>query len=357
VALIQRERTHDLPGASSLHEEKAVAFFGAWAIIGLYLDGWAHIHNKPETFFSPWHGVLYSSVGAAVVYFGFREYILRKPSALTDRWLGVGFFIFIAGAGLDLVWHEVFGIEVDLEALLSPTHLMLLTGGVLMLSYPARAAAERGGGRQVRFRQFWPVLVSLTLVALVVQFFTQYFAAHRFGGLWVTSPGRGGNDMWEVAIIGAVFVTNLILLSATFVAVRRWDTPMGTFTLMYTTVAVGVTGMFAFETWRHIPAALVAGLVTDLLARRLRPSAERRRQALAFACLVPFVIWSMWLIALYLTAGIRWSVDLWGGTVYLTVLEGLGLGVLAFPRPASVPVEVVAGAHVTDEPLHREDQL
>src|SRR5262249_29464510 len=34
---------------------------GTWLLGGLYLDGWAHIHVPGlETFFTPWHAVLYS---------------------------------------------------------------------------------------------------------------------------------------------------------------------------------------------------------------------------------------------------------------------------------------------------------
>jgi hypothetical protein len=332
------------------HEEKAVAFFGTWAITGLYLDGWAHIHDKPETFFSPWHGVLYSGVGAAVAWFMFREYVLRKPSVISERLLTVGFVIFAVGAVLDFVWHEVFGIEVDLEALLSPTHLMLLTGGTVMLSYPARAAAARPSGRRTTFRRFFPVLMSLTLTAGLIQFFTQYLSAFRFGGLFPSD----GQDIWEITVIAAVFATNAIMLGATFIAVRRWDTPFGAFTFMYAALAFAFSGMFEFDVVFHVPAAAVAGLITDVLADRLRPSAGRRTQALVFACLVPLAIWSSWLVAIHATGGVRWSVDLWAGTVYLAVLEGLGLGLLAFPR-SSVLVEVLPGADVGDESLDRED--
>jgi hypothetical protein len=353
VALIEAERAAGQPTPSSPHEEKAVAFFGSWAILGLYLDGWAHIHDKPETFFSPWHGVLYSGVGAAVAWFMFREYVLRKPSVISERLLTIGFTIFAVGAGLDFAWHEIFGIEVDLEALLSPTHLMLLTGGTVMLSYPVRAAAARASGRQTSFGRFFPALASLTLTALLVQFFTQYLSAFRFDGLFQTQ----GQDIWEVTVIAAVFVTNAIILGATFIAVRRWDTPFGAFTFMYTTMAFAFTGMLEFDVVFHVPAAAVAGLVTDVLADRLRPSVERRNQALVFACVVPLVIWSAWLVAIHASQGVRWSVDLWAGTVYLTVLEGLGLALLAFPRASSMLVEVVPGPHVGDEGLHREDQL
>jgi hypothetical protein len=47
-----------------------MAGLGSWLIGGLYLDGWAHIHVPAlETFFTPWHAVLYSGylAGAATL--------------------------------------------------------------------------------------------------------------------------------------------------------------------------------------------------------------------------------------------------------------------------------------------------
>src|SRR5688500_828822 len=39
-----------------------------WILVGLFLDGWFHIHRPDgESFFTPWHGVLYSGVAATVV--------------------------------------------------------------------------------------------------------------------------------------------------------------------------------------------------------------------------------------------------------------------------------------------------
>jgi hypothetical protein len=32
----------------------------AWTVAGIYLDGWAHNHGKVDSFFTPWHAVLYS---------------------------------------------------------------------------------------------------------------------------------------------------------------------------------------------------------------------------------------------------------------------------------------------------------
>ena len=50
----------------------------------------------------------------------------------------VGVVGFAAGGGGDMVWHMIFGVEVDLEALLSPSHLLLFASS--LSSSPARFA-------------------------------------------------------------------------------------------------------------------------------------------------------------------------------------------------------------------------
>jgi hypothetical protein len=47
------------------------------------------------------------------------------------------------------------------------------------------------------------------------------------------------------------------------------------------------------------------------------------------------MIWGAWLGAIQTMDGIHWAAELWTGTLFLAVLEGLGLGLLAFPRIAS----------------------
>jgi hypothetical protein len=52
----------------------------------------------------------------------------------------LGFMIFALGGGVDFAWHTLFGFEADEEALLSPAHLLLATGAILLTSGPLRAA-------------------------------------------------------------------------------------------------------------------------------------------------------------------------------------------------------------------------
>jgi hypothetical protein len=307
------------------HDERAIAFFGSWMVFGLFLDGWAHQAEKPETFFSPWHLVLYSGFGAAVAYFTFRERILKKRTE-GDRLTIAGLVVFIVGAVGDGAWHEIFGIEVDLEALLSPTHLALMIGGLLMLgiAYRKEIAVQPRSPRAD-----YSLVVTMTLGAAVVMFFTQYFSAFRFSGVW---PTQGDNDVWEVHALGSVFVMNAIMLGLAFLIVRDWTPPRWTFTFAFGALGAGMVLMEGPSEGPllNIVAAAAGGLVTDVLVMRLRPSRQRVTAARIFSVLVPLAVWGLWFASLHLQDGVHWAAELWTGTIVLAALEGAGLGLLAF---------------------------
>ncbi len=47
--------------------------------------------------------------------------------------------IFLFAGGADMVWHTIFGVEANLAAALSPSHLLLAVGAVLLLTSPLRS--------------------------------------------------------------------------------------------------------------------------------------------------------------------------------------------------------------------------
>jgi hypothetical protein len=303
-------------------------------VVGLFLDGWAHQAQKPETFFSPWHLILYSGFGAAVAYFTFRERILKKR-AEGDRLTIAGLVVFIVGAVGDGIWHEVFGIEVDLEALLSPTHLALMIGGLMMLgiAYRKQLAAEPRSERAD-----YSLVVTMTLCAAVTMFFTQYFNAFEYSGLWETSSS--GEEFWEVHGIASVFVMNAIMCGLAFLTVRDWTPPRWTFTISFGALAAGMVLLQGRRgPMLNIVAAAAGGFITDLLVMRLRPSRDRVRSARVFSALVPLALWSLWFASIHLQDGVHWAAELWTGTIILTALEGVGLGSLAFPSRSAHPLQ------------------
>ncbi len=47
------------PVATSVREDLVTALLATWLTIGGFVDGFAHRNlDTPETFFTPWHGIL-----------------------------------------------------------------------------------------------------------------------------------------------------------------------------------------------------------------------------------------------------------------------------------------------------------
>ena len=55
----------------------------------------------------------------------------------------VGVAALLLGGALDFVWHSVFGFEHQLDLLLSPPHLFLLTGLFFLITGPVRSGLAR----------------------------------------------------------------------------------------------------------------------------------------------------------------------------------------------------------------------
>src|SRR5579859_3997899 len=152
-----------------------------WLMTGGFLDAWAHNHFALESFFTPWHAVLYSGflvvamvlIGTVVLNHARGETWQKAvPAGYELSVLGV--FGFAIGGVADMFWHILFGIEKNIDAQLSPTHLLLMICLGLILAGPLRAAWRRPIGPT---RQDWltqlTLPVSLLLLLLVFSLVTQ----------------------------------------------------------------------------------------------------------------------------------------------------------------------------------------
>ena len=303
-------------------EEVAFAFFSTWSIIGLFVDGWAHNHDKPETFFTPWHGILYSGVGAAIAFAVFerRRAPVGTPPVAGERVTTAGLGVFLTGAVGDLVWHELFGIEVGIEALMSATHLLLMIGGVLAASAPLRAAWATDDRPRRGLREFAPVLTSATLSTALVAFFFMYATVFALG-FGQPAPGDAGDLVRAHAILTAI-VTSVLLVAPLAVLRARWTPPLGSATVLFSAIALALSGLRSFELLPLVGGAVVAGAVADAaLARRLPLSAAAAASMAALWCSVFAVHAVVW--------GMPLTVHVWSGAVVFAVLAGAGLARLS----------------------------
>jgi len=176
---------------------------------GFFVDLWAHSHGRvDDSFFTPWHGLLYAAAGLfggvllAIALKARRNGAPRGESLPPGYGLSlIGAALFLAAGLADLVWHELFGIENDVEALLSPTHLALATSGIMMVFGPVRSAWAKGP--PVSFPGWLPWVAGLTMGLAILGAFTEY--AHTAIEAWpeeVVSFDAGRSDLLLVSVDG-----------------------------------------------------------------------------------------------------------------------------------------------------------
>jgi len=311
-------------------EERAVAVFGTWMIAGLFLDGWAHGARKPETFFSPWHRILYSGFVAAIVWLtidGRRHPVDRSVVPVAERITAIGLATFVIGAIGDGLWHQIFGIEVNVEALISPSHLALFIGGFLMVTGPIRSAAGDASEPSPAWGSFWPQAVTLTLAASLVAFFTQYLSAFDGIAIWPYAPRF---EHVVVVGLGSIMATNLFLIAPVVYVVRRWRPPFGVATMLFTGLSVLMCGLDGFHKVALVVPAIVAGLVVDELTRRAV-------HAVWIAAAGSSAMWSGFFLTTKIAFGLGWSVELWAGSVVLATAAAALYAALTAPPVAQPP--------------------
>jgi hypothetical protein len=322
-------------------DDLAAALLGTWVVGGLFVDGWAHL-NQPglETFFSPWHAAFYTGFVVSTVVLArlvLRHQRGRFDPALVPAGYGLGLVgagLFVAGGVADGAWHTMFGVETGVAALLSPSHLLLLGGGLLMVTSPVRSAwSSPDLPARSPAVAVLPALWATTLTTAVLLFFFQYLSA--FVTRAPSMAEADGPDGLLTTIVGvaSVLVTNLIVMAPVLLLARRWRLPFGTVTLLVGVGAVGLTSLREFALAALVPALLVGGLASDLLLARLRPEPGRPGAFRAAAVLVPLLLWGAWLAGYTLAYGIAWPPELWAGVLGMAALTGLGLSVLVLPPP------------------------
>ena len=315
--------------AATWRRDLLVALAGLWPVGGLYLDGWAHTHvPQMETFFTPWHAVLYSGflvlALSLVPAAWWRQRAPVRDAVPVGYGLGlIGALAFGLGGVADMIWHTLLGIEVDLEALLSPPHLVLMTAGVLMIATPLRSAAATGGARSGPLAHL-PAVVSMFSVTAVAAFFLEYVSP------FLDIPVSNVDPDWQPFGVGEYLIASALLVVPVLFArarLRRVPPGMIVAVTLAAAVPVGIFNDFAFPAEQLLPlaGAVAAEVIVRVIAAR-RP----RLIPVVAGAIIPALIWPPHLIGVALTERIAWSVELWGGTIVLTVLAGASVGGLLF---------------------------
>ncbi|MHB8588480.1 MAG: hypothetical protein ACYDA0_06470 [Candidatus Dormibacteraceae bacterium] len=329
---------------SGVWYDRLAIVLASWLVGGVYLDGWAHNHiARLETFFTPWHAVLYSGYASLALFLTITALRGRQRGLPLRLTMPAGYGLSLVGAAifavagvLDLTWHTLFGIERSIEALFSPTHLLLGLGAILMVTGPLRAATfktQREVGGQ--WAAMAPAILSLTYLMAFLVFFTQY--AHPIVHSLADLPNS--DDFIRGAGVADILIQSAILMGVVLIAVKRWQLPFGTFAVLLG-VTDGLSAVLAVSSpvFSVVVLGALTGLLIDLLNFGLRPRAGAPASLRVFAFAAPVATYAVYFAALASLKGVHWALPIWTGAIVEAGVVGLLLSyVLISPlRPPTL---------------------
>jgi len=314
---------------ASGREHLLTVLFGLWMTVGLFLDGYFHqnLDSEGESFLTPWHGVFYAGFAASGWWLAAMsrrraprrvDWSLRfLPPGYGGARLGIALFA-VGGVG-DAAWHTAFGVERGVDALLSPTHLVLFAGLVLILTAPLRAARVGPPPNS------WLLVGSLTSATALIGFFVNFAWGLGIAAL-ARVPYDSVTEAGETQVIAGVasmLVTTAVLFGAARLLLRARTVPAGAFTVLFGVVA-GLVSVAFDEDFEGVIAAVLAGAALDALLHLVHPSPRRRSVPVIFGVVAA----GMWLLYLGLLAGldgIEWQPEIWLGSSLLSALTAYAI--------------------------------
>ncbi|KUL40438.1 hypothetical protein [Actinoplanes awajinensis] len=320
--------------AFTARERWVLLIASAWLVIGLQLDAYAHATTPElETFWTPWHGVLYSGIAAS----GFTLlWIMRSrlPAIPTYRSLLAlpnalripmgGMAALLVGGGVDTLWHNIFGIEKNLEIFVSPSHELIILGMVLVAMGPALMLAT-SPGRTLSVGGGFLVAISALFSVLPLHIYSLHASALGFRHL-----GSGDDDplvfSTDGQLVHGYLFSTVLLLAPILMIGRRWRLPIGLASALVAIPALLMHLMFDSEDawWPQLTVAIAAPIVELLLrvANRFVKLPVTARW-IALGLLAPPIVWGAVLaVGQSVTGTVGWNVHMVSGLLTFSALTG-----------------------------------
>ena len=337
---------------SSARYDYGAAIFALLFSFGGYVDGWAHNRFEDiESFFKPWHAVLYGGFALAALYLvvpairnmrAGKDWQHSLPRGYAPSLVGVAIF-FVAGF-CDMIWHIVFGIEANIDAFMSPPHIALFASSLLITTGPVRALVARNAFDHAGWVENGAFVITMLAITMTFGFVLQPWLAN---GTSDAASALAPQDPASTFVLHRVGVAAIIIQSALVAGVMLYmvkvgRVPRGAFTVLLFVSTALLTEMRAP---RIVPelvlpqmgVGLLGGILADALYLWLRPSPSNVRGLYAFACLAPAGFYALYFAAMHLFAGGSWwSQHMVAGSIVYAGAIGAALAALVV-RPEEAP--------------------
>ncbi|TML42755.1 MAG: hypothetical protein E6G27_03425 [Actinobacteria bacterium] len=330
----------------SVREDRIAALLASWIVFGLFLDGWNHLNlqeGKLGPWLTPWHYNLYAGFTATMLWIVSRWRRCRKQGTTASGYgLGiVGIGVATFGVAGDALWHTMFGVEVGITRVISPFHLVLMAGGFLLAATALRSGWHSNRPARATMGEFFPVLLSATLITAMVAYFFQElspFLTWIPAGLVKLSAQSPFNETTQIYLVASILISNLIFMAPVSLLLRRWQPPFGSLTFLFTFIAAGLATQTEGSRGMLVGAALVGGLVGDMAIRRFNPTPTTIAANRMVSTIIPMAFWGTHFAVLWAAYKIIWVPELWVASILLSMGTGFMLSLLTLPSPVPVGV-------------------
>jgi hypothetical protein len=255
------------------------------------------------------------------------------PLGYTQSVFGVA--ALLLGGAFDAAWHAVYGFEHQLDLLLSPPHLFLLTGLFFLITGPVRSALRRPNASNLIGQL--PMLISLGLAFQIIQFVTQY-------GFYPEALMRD-HPLSQQAFPHEQFVLSVFLFyrQALELSIVIWQSLLLAAAALYLcvykqlhfgaliVVCVAVKVWIGAELSRDLPelllvvlASVAAGVAGDLIVAKLRASPRNPNAFRLLGFVVPSAYFAAYFVfAVPMFGGTWWDASFVFGSIAAAGLVGL----------------------------------
>jgi len=323
--------------------------------VGLAGDIARHLQTPDDLqgdFLSSWHLVLYGGVTAVGVWLGVGAIRHGPRFVASAGWTTAGFLMLAVGGMADAAWHAAFGTEANVEALVSPPHLLVFAGLGLLLTSPI-VILWRRPERRLGVVPSLVALSSMVTFLLVTSLFTGFLSPLASGmslsqGYVEPMVGESPVDYDQVRGLGIAAWTSALLVAALVVLLVRFRPTRGLVGLSIFLCGAPVLALSDPQVVQPLVIGYAAaGIVAEVLLAVLgRPTLGRVGAAVTGAAMSA-ALWSAMFAALAADGRLQWSEAMWGGTILLSAMVGATVGALvALPIPGPGD-ELVDGSRAT----------
>lgn len=351
-----RERVRKLRGDHSIHisdgELIVLIACNLLTTVGLAGDIARHLQNPDDLqgdFLSSWHLVLYGGVTTVAIWLGVGALRHGPGFIWAAGTTSTGFALLAVGGVLDAAWHAQFGVEANVEALVSPPHLTVFAGLTCLLTSPI-VVLWRRPARRLGLVASVVALSSVVSTVLVISLFTGFLTPLASGmslsqGYVEPLIGESIVDYDQVRGLGIAVFTVVVLVAAFTVILVRFRPMPGLVGISI--FLCGAPAMLITDPAVIRPLVLgyaMAGLVTEAMVGLLGRPTLGRAAAAATGAMMGSMLWAATFALLAREGRLGWSEAMWAGTVMLSGMIGAATAALvALPAPT--------GTAVVDSPL------